>query len=84
MGKTTIQISTELNDGLNKMKIFKNESYEEIIWDWIDDRKELSDETKKNIAEAEEDLKAGRVISHQQLKKELGLWSIDLNIQKNR
>lgn len=73
MGKTTIQISTELKDALNKMKIFKNESYEEIIWDLIDDRKELSDETKKNIAEAEEDLKAGRVISHEQLKKELGL-----------
>ena len=66
------------------MKIFKNESYEEIIWDLIDDRKELSDETKKNIAEAEEDIKAGRIISHEQLKKELGLWSIDLNIQKNR
>ena len=42
MGKTTIQISTELKDALNKMKIFKNESYEEIIWDLIDDRKELS------------------------------------------
>ena len=55
------------------MKIFKNESYEEIIWDLIDDRKELSDETKKNIAEAEEDIKAGRIISHEQLKKELGL-----------
>ena len=68
-----IEISTELKDALNKMKIFKNESYEEIIWDLIDDRKELSDETKKNIAEAEEDLKAGRVISHEQLKKELGL-----------
>ncbi len=73
MGKTTIQISTELKDALNKMKIFKNESYEEIIWDLIDDRKELSDETKKNIAEAEEDIKAGRIISHEQLKKELGL-----------
>ena len=73
MGKTTIQISTELKDALNKMKIFKNESYEEVIWDLIDDRKELSDETLKNIAEAEEDIKAGRVISHEQLKKELGL-----------
>jgi len=73
MGKTTIQISTELKEALTKMKIFKNESYEEIIWDLIDDRKELSDETLKNIAEAEEDIKAGRVITHAQLKKELGL-----------
>jgi len=73
MGKTTIQISTELKEALTKMKIFKNESYEEIIWDLIDDRKELSDETLKNIAEAEEDIKAGRVYSLEEVKKELGL-----------
>ena len=58
---------------LSKMKLTKNESYEEIIWDLLDDRKELSDETLKNIREAEEDIQAGRIISHAQLKKELGL-----------
>ena len=73
MGKTTIQISTELKEALTKMKISKNESYEEIIWDLIDDRKELSDETLKNIAEAEEDIKAGRVYSLEEVKKDLGL-----------
>ena len=73
MGKTTIQISTELKDALSKMKISKHESYEEIIWDLIDDRKELSDETLKNIAEAEEDIKAGRMFSLEEVKKELGL-----------
>jgi len=73
MGKTTIQISHELKEELNSMKLSKNEAYEEIIWDLIFDRKELSKETLKNIAEAEEDIKAGRMISHEEVKKELNL-----------
>ena len=64
--------------------MIKNESYEEIIWDLIDDRKALSDGTLRNIAEAEEDIKAGRVISHEQLKKELGLEIWPRLIQKSR
>lgn len=73
MEKTTIQISTQLKNALSKMKISKNESYEEIIWDLIEDRKELSDETLANIAEAEEDVKAGRIYSLEEVKKDLGL-----------
>ncbi len=56
---TTIQISSELLEKLQQMKINIKESYEELIWDLIEDRIELSEETKKAIAEYEKDKKSG-------------------------
>ncbi len=73
MGITTIQISSALRDALSKMKFFASETYEEIIWSLIEDRMELSEETKKAILEAEKDIKAGRVYTLEEVKKELGL-----------
>ena len=70
---TTIQISENLRDLLSKRKLYDKESYEEVIWDLIEDSMELSEQTKKNIKEAEEDYKAGRVYTHEQIKKEIGL-----------
>ena len=69
----TIQISEELQKTLKERKLFEKESYEEVIWDLLEDTMELSEETKKNIAKAEEDYKQGRVKSLNQIKKELGL-----------
>ncbi|MBS3066068.1 hypothetical protein J4229_03430 [Candidatus Pacearchaeota archaeon] len=69
---TTIQISRELLERLAKMKMYNKESYEEVIWDMIEDRLELSEETKKDIEISREDIKAGRTISLERLKKKLG------------
>ena len=52
------------------MKVFEKESYEEVIWDLVEDRMELSGETKKKIARAEDDIKAGRVMSLEEVKKQ--------------
>ncbi len=68
---TTIQISEELQGELKNKKLYEKETYEEVIWDLLEDTTELSEETKKAIKEAEEDYKAGRTITHEQLKKEL-------------
>lgn len=73
MTSTTIQISQELQQELNKMKLFSRETYEEIIWNIIEDTKELSEQAKKDIKQAEADIKAGKVYSHEQVKKELEL-----------
>ena len=70
---TTIQVSQDLLKELKSRKIYDKESYEEVIWDLLEDSKELSKETLQNLKEAEEDVKAGRVISHEQLKRELGI-----------
>ena len=70
---TTIQVSNELMKQLKNRKLYDKESYEDIIWDLLEDSMELSEETKKHIKQSEEDIKAGRVYSHEQVKKELGL-----------
>ncbi|MEK6926295.1 MAG: hypothetical protein AABW50_03380 [Nanoarchaeota archaeon] len=71
---TTIQISKDLLEKLQKMKMHNKESYEDIIWDLIEDRMELSEETKKSIAEYENDIKHGRTKKFhkwEDVKKEL-------------
>lgn len=70
---TTIQVSPKLVDELKNRKMYDKESYEDVIWDLLEDSQELSEETLRNIKKSEEDIKAGRVKSHEQVKKELGL-----------
>lgn len=70
---TTIQVSNKLVDTLRTRKMYDKESYEDIIWDLLEDTMELSEETKKHIGQARKDIKAGRVYTHEQVKKELGL-----------
>lgn len=70
---TTIQISEELKDILSKRKMFEKETYEEVIWDLIEDVLELSKETQNNIELAQEDIKEGRIYTHEEIKKELKL-----------
>ena len=70
---TTIQISNELLERLRSMKIDSKESYENIIWDLVEDRLEFSEETKKNIAQSEKEIKEGKTISIDGLKKKIGI-----------
>jgi predicted transcriptional regulator len=70
---TTISVSQELLAKLKERKMYDKESYEEVIWDALEDSMELSDETKKRIKLAEEDIKAGRIYSLEDVKKELGM-----------
>mgnify|MGYP001559333233 CR=1 FL=1 len=70
---TTIQISEELQKELSKRKLFDRETYEEIIWDLLEDTMELSEETKQDIEEARKEIREGKVISHDELKKKLGI-----------
>ena len=73
---TTIQISKNLLEKLARMKMHAKESYENVIWDLIEDRMEFSQETKKTIEEYEKDIKegkSGRFTRLDTLKKELGL-----------
>ena len=71
--ETTIQISKDLLGKLKEMKIHEKESYENLIWDLIEDTMELSEETKKEIGQAREDFKQGRYYTHEHIKKELGI-----------
>ena len=70
---TTIQVSEQLVDTLKKRKQYDKESYEEVIWDLMEDTIELNKETKKEIEQARADYKAGKFYTHEQVKKRLGL-----------
>ena len=69
---TTIQISTDLLETLKKRKQYDKESYEEVIWNLVEDTMELNEETKRNIQEAKTEYKAGKFYTHEQVKKKLG------------
>lgn len=67
---TTIQVSKELKKHLENMKMNKGETYEDVIWDLIEDKLELSDETLKHIEKARKEKK---FYTLEEVKKELGL-----------
>ncbi len=70
---TSIQLSEALRDELKRRKLHAAESYEEVIWSLIEDTEELSAEAKRGIAEAEADLKHGRVHTLNEVRRELGM-----------
>ena len=70
---TTIQVSNELKEKLSKRKLSPKDSYEEVIWDLLEDTLELSEQTKKDISLARKEFEKGDFLTHEQLKKELDL-----------
>ena len=74
--ETTIQISRELLDKLKMRKLSEKESYERVIWDLIEDSMELSEETKRNIAQSEREIKEGKTVSLEEVKKKLKLSNV--------
>lgn len=70
---TTIQISKDLLKELKLHKMYDKESYEDIIWDLLEDTKELSDETLRDIKKSEEEIKKGKVHTLAEVEKKLKL-----------
>jgi len=75
---TTIQISEELLERLKVMKLNDKESYENILWDLLEDSMEISEETRKNIAVAEKEIKEGKVHKWEDVKRDL-----KINVRNN-
>jgi len=69
--ETTIQISRDLLDTLKQMKIHEKESYENLIWDLIEDRMELSEETIEDIEESEKQIAERKTTSLEEIKNKL-------------
>ncbi len=69
--QTSIRISSDL---LNTLKKFKDdkESYEDVIWDFIEPHLELSEQTKKDIEISRQEYKRGNFVTLEEVKKELG------------
>jgi len=69
--QTSIRISSDL---LNTLKKFKDDkdSYEDVIWDFIEPHLELSEQTKKDIEISRQEYKRGNFVTLEEIKKELG------------
>jgi predicted transcriptional regulator len=73
---TTIQVSSKLMAKLKQMKLYNKESYEDVVWDLIEDTLELSDETKKHIAQSEKEIREGKTVSLEEIKKKLKIGDV--------
>jgi len=58
---------------LKNRKLYDKESYEEVIWDMVEDDLELSEETRKRIAISEQQIKEGKTHTLEEVEKELEL-----------
>ena len=69
--QTSIRISLNL---LNTLKKFKedNDSYENVIWDFIEPHLDLSEETKKDIEISKREYKKGNFVTLEEVKEEIG------------
>jgi predicted transcriptional regulator len=70
---TTIQISSNLQQELNKMKLYDRETYEEVIWNMIEDTKELSEQTKLDITKGRQEVAEGEFVTLSEMKKKHGV-----------
>ena len=75
---TSIQIEKETKERLDKFKNHPRETYNEVIDRIINlmseqDKEELSPSTIKNIEKSLAEIKAGKVSSHKDVKRRLGL-----------
>ncbi len=70
---TTIQVSEQLKRRLDELKLYPRVSYEDVIWDLLEANMELSEEMKKELERAYKDIEEGKIYSHEEVKKELGL-----------
>lgn len=69
---TTIQISKDTKEKLDKFKIMERQSYNDIIEELVEDNLELNEKTKNEIKEAVEEYKAGKFKTHAEVKKKFG------------
>ena len=70
---STIQIREETKKTLQAMKLHPRETYEEVIERMIEDLTEINEETIREVEKARREFESGKFVTHEQLKKDLGL-----------
>jgi hypothetical protein len=69
---TTIQVTKELKEAINAYKKSDSDSYEDLIWDLLEDRMLLSEETIEAIVKARNEPKKN-FVSWEKVKSDLKL-----------
>lgn len=79
MAATTIQVSTATRDRLTRLKAGPRETYDDLILKLIalvpegDDEGTYTESFRVGLLNARLDIKEGRLIGHEEVKKRLGL-----------
>ncbi len=71
--ETTIKISSDVKNMLDKFKMHERETYNDIIEIMIEDHLELNEETKKDIEEARNRIKKGEFYTQEEVERILGI-----------
>ena len=72
MKTTTIQINEGLKKELEEIKLFRRETYNDVIERLLEDMKELNEQTKKEIEKARKEIAEGKFKTHEHVKREMG------------
>lgn len=73
MATTTIQLSSDLKRSLERMKIHPRESFNDVLERVLEDLRELDQPTLAEVEAARAELRAGRYLTHEQVRRALGL-----------
>jgi predicted transcriptional regulator len=71
--ETTIKISSDVKNMLDRFKMHERETYNDIIEIMIEDHLELNDKTKKEIEEARKQISKGEFYSQKDVERMFGL-----------
>lgn len=71
--ETTIKVSKQVKDTLEKMRMYHRETYNDVIEFMIEDNLELNDKTKKEINEAKKRISKGEFYTQDEVEVMFGL-----------
>ncbi|OGJ12426.1 hypothetical protein A3K82_02700 [Candidatus Pacearchaeota archaeon RBG_19FT_COMBO_34_9] len=71
--ETTIKISSDVKNMLDKFKMHERETYNDIIEIMIEDHLEINEKTKKDIEEARKRIRKGEFYSQEEVERMLGV-----------
>jgi predicted transcriptional regulator len=69
---TTIQLKETTKDKLDKMKLYRQETYNDVLERLIEDVSDLNVKTRDELESAIKDIESGKWVSLEKLAKELG------------
>jgi predicted transcriptional regulator len=69
---TTIQLTTGVKRTLERMKLHPRETFNDVLERVLEDLRELDDATKAEIDQARAEVKSGRYLTSDQVRKVMG------------
>ena len=72
MATTTIQITTGVKRTLERMKLHPRETFNDVLERVLEDLRELDDATKTEVEQARAEIRSGRYLTSDQVRKAMG------------